>query len=514
MSIIDRPTDAADRAPSRWLPDRPGSPVRTYRGKNLEQLLPRIRRELGENAVILREREGLIGGVGGFFATRFIEVQARAGGPAVDLYDADDDAAPASLPSGGDDGGLPLELPRLSGLALAPAPPVLPSLPSLPGLPAPSDFSSRLDQAVQAWAASAVEPEATPEVAPAVAVVEGGPVAVDVVVEAPLPAVDIRVDATPRSAESAIEPTAPAAEPRLDPTPTVIPAADGGSRRASAARPRGARRSTVRHRLEPFGVDRVAAQAVHTELTALGTSSAFAAALIEAAGAHGAAAPGGLRGAVRQELARRLPPAPVLPSGGGAIAFVGAGGSGKTVAVAALADAYRRHSTLPVSVASLDAPATARRLGELLAGDGIPLTRIGAGGRGAVARAEAAAAARVAREREDGVVIIDTPSVSPADPEAVGALAARLAAIAPDAVYLTLGAHLGGAAAARLLAGLGGLAPTGLLISHADESDQFGVGIELAASSGLPIAYLTAAADHRRALIGTDPAALAQLLLS
>ena len=37
------------------------SGVRTYRGRTLEEILPQIRAELGADAIILREREGLVG---------------------------------------------------------------------------------------------------------------------------------------------------------------------------------------------------------------------------------------------------------------------------------------------------------------------------------------------------------------------------------------------------------------------------------------------------------------------
>src|ERR1700722_10374482 len=64
------------------------SGVRTYRGRTLEEILPQVRAELGADAIILREREGLVGGVGGFFAQRFIEVDARRGeGQSIDVYD-------------------------------------------------------------------------------------------------------------------------------------------------------------------------------------------------------------------------------------------------------------------------------------------------------------------------------------------------------------------------------------------------------------------------------------------
>src|ERR1700729_2725453 len=62
--------------------------VRTYRGRKLEDLIPQIRTELGPDAIILREREGLMGGIGGFFAQKCVEIDAQAA-PRVNVY-ADD----------------------------------------------------------------------------------------------------------------------------------------------------------------------------------------------------------------------------------------------------------------------------------------------------------------------------------------------------------------------------------------------------------------------------------------
>ena len=62
--------------------------LKTYVGRSLEELAPQIREELGPDAVILSQREGLKGGVGGFFSTKSIEVLAADRMP-------DKDAAPA-----------------------------------------------------------------------------------------------------------------------------------------------------------------------------------------------------------------------------------------------------------------------------------------------------------------------------------------------------------------------------------------------------------------------------------
>ena len=79
--------------------------TKTYRGKNLDEVLPQIRSELGEDAIILRRREGIVGGIGGFFGRRCIEVDAIASpvatAPTValpartvfDAYDAGNDAS-------------------------------------------------------------------------------------------------------------------------------------------------------------------------------------------------------------------------------------------------------------------------------------------------------------------------------------------------------------------------------------------------------------------------------------
>ncbi|MHB1837807.1 MAG: hypothetical protein ACYCXW_22920, partial [Solirubrobacteraceae bacterium] len=68
------------------------SGVRTYRGRTIEELIPRIRADLGADAIILREREGLTGGIGGFFAQRCVEIDARPA-PRISLYDDDDELA-------------------------------------------------------------------------------------------------------------------------------------------------------------------------------------------------------------------------------------------------------------------------------------------------------------------------------------------------------------------------------------------------------------------------------------
>src|SRR3954468_6482359 len=57
--------------------------TRTYRGRTLEEVLPKIKAELGPDAEIVRQRSGLTGGVGGFFQRECVEGEVRGpdGGP-------------------------------------------------------------------------------------------------------------------------------------------------------------------------------------------------------------------------------------------------------------------------------------------------------------------------------------------------------------------------------------------------------------------------------------------------
>ncbi|HMJ04427.1 MAG TPA: hypothetical protein VK506_15910 [Conexibacter sp.] len=97
-SLPDAPATDADASvaqpPASAPAPVPADPaVRTYRGRTLEELLPKIREELGPDAIVIRQRDGLMGGLGGFFQQRFVEVDATSGEaaasvrPRIDVYD-------------------------------------------------------------------------------------------------------------------------------------------------------------------------------------------------------------------------------------------------------------------------------------------------------------------------------------------------------------------------------------------------------------------------------------------
>src|SRR5206468_1965265 len=77
--------------------------TKTFRGRTLEEVLPQIKADLGPDAEIIRQREGLTGGVGGFFQRACVEVEARPPveleqpAPRFDVYD-DEPAMPEPMP--------------------------------------------------------------------------------------------------------------------------------------------------------------------------------------------------------------------------------------------------------------------------------------------------------------------------------------------------------------------------------------------------------------------------------
>src|ERR1700733_15747112 len=72
--------------------------TRVYRGRPVEELVPQIQRDLGPDAITLRRREGLTGGVLGFFQRAFVEIEAMPGAPGVDVYDEAESVEPAPAP--------------------------------------------------------------------------------------------------------------------------------------------------------------------------------------------------------------------------------------------------------------------------------------------------------------------------------------------------------------------------------------------------------------------------------
>jgi flagellar biosynthesis GTPase FlhF len=500
--------------------------VHTYRGRTLQELIPQIKAELGPGAIILREREGLTGGVGGFFAQRCVEIDAQAS-PRVSVYADDfDDELEEELPD-------ELRETEEEPEATEEEPDATEERPG------EATFAARLEHAAlshprePAFIAfdemAAPDPEARTEPVVAPEPEPAGPfvavplrIPVPVAIDAPpVQAVTPPVQAVPppppvlkrrrgglaervvRAAQAAriaaaqLQPPTPVvvaqppvagAPPVLTPAPAPRPSAP--ARPAPAPRPsaptRPAPTEELQRRLLDAGLTRIRAHELIAAALEITDDDEL------------------LTHAVRHELIARLPTPSPLPAGGGVIALVGPGGSGKTRCVAALAIACARTGSRPVSVAHLGKPARATELAELVRGENVSVIPS--------MRTHATVRA-VSSARERGLVILDTPAASPGEPSSVEVLGDALARFELDGVYLTVPAPFTARAAARLTEGFAPLGLEGLVATHVDEADQLGVIAELSMQTGLPLSHSHAGVDVTRSLAPMDPEQLAEVVL-
>ena len=342
-----------------------------------------------------------------------------------------------------------------------------------------------------------IAPEPAPvavEPAPAPVAVEPEPAPMAIAPEPAPVVIEPEPIAIPQPATAAARAVAP--QPIIRPKPIITQQAPAPvqvpAQRAFAAQQTGQ-------------IDGDDAAALADELISQGISERWAQQLIDEAAAHRSPlAAGNLRDAVRATLASTLPSSTSLPAGGAAIAFVGAGGSGKTRCTASLAAAYARASTLAASVVALGGEDWGAEVKDLLKGQSTWVT---------VAPTAHDANAAVQSGRQNGMVVVDTPATSPRDEAAIQALAVELSSLELDALYITIPATFSVHAAKRLVESFVALGVDGIAVTHADEADQLGVAAELAHISGVPIAYVHDGLVLDSALSASDPTSLAARLL-
>ena len=513
----------------------------TYRGRSLEELVPRIRSELGDDAVIVARRETTSGGVGGFFAKREIEVEVRPGasaGPKVAAAFAAQlaEAQERQQTAGGTGGAVAAsgavrpatapEIDALPGSANVTVDDLFPVAPPAQREGLAALFNAGLPpqtpagpEAVEALRAPEEEPVARREIIeddeewedeyddePAAAAGEPpsfGPAPVTgsapeaPAVEQPTGMFDyLGID--PLSPTSAApqapdpEPFEPPAEPvveaRLAPgpaaeiTPEPEPEPAGPPPPAASAPEPEPEALPATPSPAPVAGLPPAALAASERLVARGLRQGLAEAIAEEAIA--ALAPlmpdADPKDLVVDALARRIPMHP-LRRGPGVIGFVGPGGAGKTRCVARLAAAHARHGLLPVTVVALRSPDGGAELRRLLAPYGVALHAIESGAEGA---------ARIAELRGTGLVIVDTPGVSPRSTGELRALGSELDSLSPDELHLAVPATISPASAQELVGGVRELGVGALVLTHTDETEMLGTVIGLAMDSGLPLSYL------------------------
>jgi hypothetical protein len=436
---------------------------RIYRGRTVDELIPTIVAELGEDAIVIRHHRGLTGGFAGFFQKAFVEIEARRGDPGgslVDRYD-DGDALPA-LP--GD------------------------TAPALPGDAAPTSFLSA-SPGERAPAPPEDLTNALPaEVEDARGAVTPKPVNWDGPTEVwatnPFAAALAEAEAAVRAAEPAVPPDLDAALAEA-----LAEAEDAEAPEEIVVAPLPEDPYVELVAAAPSVPEPSAHGEIEQTLRGVGIGEEFVQELIETASAHVVPlmpSSTSLTQAVHTALTQMIPASRPLPAAGAAIAVIGAGGSGKSACCAALLEAYRQHSTLTATCVTI-----------------LP---------GAMPEESALREARAG-----GVLLLDTPPVSCADPNSISALAELLEQVRPERVVLALPATLGATPAAQLLEALGPLGADALAITHADETDQLGVAVQTACAFGLAPIQLLARAESAPgswALTWTDPFLLADRLLA
>jgi flagellar biosynthesis GTPase FlhF len=404
----------------------------TFRGRSLAEVLPKIKEELGENAVAVSVRHGRTGGVGGFFAQKCVEVDAVPGVEA---------AAQALAPR--DEADFEALLAAASSVSEGPV--------------VEADVPGSWEQLIaDARSAAGAQPD--------VGEVLGEPRARE-------SASALAAMFTPDAA-TAPAPVAPAPVPPAEPTaPAVVHAAPA---------PSPVRTAPLVPAL-PAWPD--TALAIHRSLTEKGMDPELVSEIVGEAVDHllPFSSVGALRPLVAGQLARCLPPLPRRRPGRVVIGFVGAGGAGKTKCAARLALAYARRDDRPVACLTLRSK---DRGAELMA----DVSEAGV----AVHAADDAASARAFVDRMDerAIVVVDTPGVSPKAEAELRRLAAELRQLQLDECHLVLPATLSPWAAGELVRGTGSLGVGALALTHVDETDHLGAAIGAAIDAQLPVSYV------------------------
>ncbi|HEY0276972.1 MAG TPA: hypothetical protein VGC32_01765, partial [Solirubrobacterales bacterium] len=405
----------------------PDPKVKTYRGRSLEELLPQIRAELGPEAVITSRREGLVGGIGGFFQKRCVEVDARPGGPRIDVYDEE----PA--------------MPDLLGPTAAQAG-AMPAADATPAAVVPSAES--VHAAAEAALAEAAAAEQHP-VRNDAATREGlaTPQMQRLVGEAS-PFADLlgQMAAAPESSaftrpqDEIVQTRAP------EPIGEGLPAPGVPVAKPVTVEEFDAEAESVE---EPKRISNLREGMV---ATGLGTDQA--ADVVDSVVRNVApfSTPGRLKTLVRNELALRLPVAPAPGPGRRRLAVVGPTGTGKTAAVARIAAA---HATAGQDVAciSVEPADHGAALRALLEGSGVPVQ---------VISGEELAVALLGESAE--LVLVDTPGASAGAVGTVETLAATLATAGLDEIHLAVRAGTASPAAVEMLETLRPLGPNRILV--------------------------------------------------
>lgn len=441
--------------------------TKTFRGRSLEAVLAQIRAELGEDAVVMRCSEALTGGFLGFFRRACVEAEAASRPVGSAPFRA---PAPMPVPEEAPAPQLELRTDRATATGLASpgvqllveqASPFADQLRVAQTAPVPGG-EDLLGAALTDARLYGPQPAAVQTLAPPAAPAPA--FEADPVVPAAAPAAQV-VPAP--AAEVVPEPLAP-----VDPAPAVRPLPDGAP---------------------------TAARTAERQLVHAGVDSALAAEVVGEALVHGLpfAGPRQVKKLVRGVVAQRLR---TLHRGAGSVtlAVTGPQGASGTTLVGQVAAAYAGVGAAPVVVAvrPQDGGAALRALLE------------GLDARVEVV-ADGAAAARIAGEAGDHMVLVDLPPLALGGTAEAAALAEDLAALGADELHLALPATTSAASADELAELLEPLGLTHVALTQMDDTRRPGGGLGYCLRSGRGLSYVSG----RGGVTPASATAIAQLLL-
>ena len=472
--------------------------MKQFSGATVDEVLLKVRAELGEDAVILQTKRVVNGGIGGFFGRQGVEVTAAEGLPPEETEMANREAA-ASV-----------------------APPREEELLEEPPADAPNPFRRHLEgRLAAAEEAEGLElPVPGPPASPAAAYARSGGTAPRPFAAGDLERSQAILDAARAAVRQAREsaapdpllasapeaaPPAPAPEPFVPATFAVRPGPELEPEPDSDPEPAAVAPEPVRPR--PAARRAPNLDAVHNELIRAGVDEHNLDRFLEGF-AHGVApfleAGDAVRDAVRDYIASRIPVVREWkPSAAGhTLAFVGQTGVGKTSAAACLAGRYRAAGLAVALVAAGEGPhdaleGHARRLD-------VQLFRAADG---------AALATLCGTLADRDLVVIDTAGRSHQRLGEIEDLAALLGPAKVAEVHLVLpaaaaAADLGDVQRRFRLAGVNRLTLTKL-----DETRFHGNLLNLPMRMGKPLAFLSSGASVPGALAPARGRHVAEMLL-
>ncbi len=464
---------------------------KTYRGRSLDELIPKIRADLGRDAVVVRSSEGLSGGVGGFFQKQYVEVEARQPLPheISDSMARNDRATTEGLSAPGVQALIEQAQPFAAQLAQAKAD----STPFSATLARPA--GAQAEDAMAVGAAGTTATGHRSALSPAAFQEDAFPAGAGLYGPQPnLAAITQAAQGTDFSntgdavAIGAAEPVDLAGS-----LPVCAAEAATPSRRVGSPAPVAAFAAAAEDFTRP-----AAADDIEDRLIAGGLTPSLAADVVGEVVDHVLpfSGPRQLPRLVRSALAQRIPVLTDFGPGTRTLAFVGAGGAGKTAAAANLAVAYAAAGRRVVAI-SLGDPAAGRDLAGRLEPLGIYV--------------HFATSAREARERiaraKPLLAIVDTSA--PSDAADAADLAGDLRELRPHEIHLALPATLSACAAGEAESAFRPVGVTHLAITHADATANPGAPIGLAIETGRPLSYVFTRATATPA----DPVSLAERLL-